>query len=86
LLGEVEDVGAGVGARDEFDAGESFSLTTVRQPSREMARVGTKMLIDRIHSPGHPARRVNFPRDLISAEAPSAPDRQGRSDANPSSG
>lgn len=46
-------------------AWDSFSLTTVRQPSREMARVGAKMLIERIHAPGQPAPGVNFPCDLI---------------------
>jgi LacI family transcriptional regulator len=52
---------------DDVDmaAWDSFSLTTVRQPSREMARVGARMLLDRIHGPGQPARRVNFPCDLI---------------------
>jgi LacI family transcriptional regulator len=49
----------------EMAAWESFSLTTVRQPSREMARVGAKMMIDRIYSPGHAPRRVNFPCELI---------------------
>lgn len=49
----------------EMAAWDSFSLTTVRQPSREMARVGARMLIDRIHSPGRAPRRVNFPCDLI---------------------
>ena len=46
-------------------AWNSSSLTTVRQPSREIARVGAKMLLERIHTPGGPARRVNFPCDLI---------------------
>jgi LacI family transcriptional regulator len=49
----------------EMAAWDSFSLTTVRQPSREMARVGAKMLIDRIFSPASAPRRVNFPCDLI---------------------
>ncbi|WP_157372026.1 substrate-binding domain-containing protein [Arthrobacter sp. Soil736] len=49
----------------EMAAWESFSLTTVRQPSREMARVGAKMMIDRIYSPGRAPRRVNFPCELI---------------------
>jgi LacI family transcriptional regulator len=30
-----------------------------------MARVGAKMLLERIHAPGQPARRVDFPCDLI---------------------
>ena len=49
----------------EMAALDSFSLTTVRQPSREMARVGAKMLIDRLSSPESAPRRVNFPCDLI---------------------
>jgi LacI family transcriptional regulator len=49
----------------EMAAWESFSLTTVRQPSREMARVGAKMMMDRIYSPGREPRRVNFPCELI---------------------
>lgn len=49
----------------EMAAWESFSLTTVRQPSREMARVGAGMLLDHIRTPGHAPRRVNFPCDLI---------------------
>lgn len=52
---------------DDVDmaAWDSFSLTTVRQPSREMARVGARMLLDRIHTPKLALRRVNFPCDLI---------------------
>jgi|SRR5690349_2588766 DNA-binding LacI/PurR family transcriptional regulator len=52
---------------DDVDvaAWDSFSLTTVRQPSREMAWAGAKMLLERIHAPGEPPRRVNFPCDLI---------------------
>ena len=52
---------------DDVDmaAWDSFSLTTVRQPSREMARVGARMMLERIHAPGEPPRRVNFPCDLI---------------------
>ena len=52
---------------DDVDmaAWDSFSLTTVRQPSREMARVGAEMLLNRIHSPGLALRRVDFPCDLI---------------------
>lgn len=49
----------------EMAAWDSFSLTTVRQPSREMARVGARLLIERIHSPKLAPRRVNFPCDLI---------------------
>lgn len=39
--------------------------TPSSEPSRQMARVGAKMLIERIHTPGGPARRVDFPCDLI---------------------
>jgi LacI family transcriptional regulator len=52
---------------DDVDmaAWDSFSLTTVRQPSREMARIGAGMLVDRVHKPGQPTRRVIFPCKLI---------------------
>lgn len=52
---------------DDVDmaAWDSFSLTTVRQPSREMARAGAEMMINRIHSPRRAPQRVNFPCDLI---------------------
>lgn len=52
---------------DDIDmaAWDSFSLTTVRQPSREMARIGARMLLERLRTPDRPARRVNFPCDLI---------------------
>ncbi|WP_284976763.1 LacI family DNA-binding transcriptional regulator [Arthrobacter sp. efr-133-TYG-104] len=49
----------------EMAAWESFNLTTVRQPSREMARAGVRLLLDRIHSPGLPSRRVDFPYELV---------------------
>ncbi|MET1153742.1 substrate-binding domain-containing protein [Arthrobacter sp.] len=49
----------------EMAAWDSFSLTTVRQPSREMARAGARLLLERIHSPELPHRRVNFNCDLI---------------------
>lgn len=44
---------------------ESFNLTTVRQPSREMARIGAEMLVKRINAPGQTARQVTFPCELI---------------------
>lgn len=52
---------------DDVDmaAWDAFSLTTVRQPSREMARVGASLLLERIHSPELPSRQVNFKCDLI---------------------
>lgn len=43
----------------------SFDLTTVRQPSREMARTGARMLLDQLASPGLPPRRESFPCKLI---------------------
>ena len=43
----------------------SFDLTTVRQPSREMARVGAKMLINRIESPDLAVQNVVFPCELM---------------------
>jgi LacI family transcriptional regulator len=49
----------------EMAAWDSFSLTTVRQPSREMARIGARMLVERIHTPGQPTRQVAFPCELI---------------------
>lgn len=52
---------------DDIDmaAWESFCLTTVRQPSREMARIGARLLVDRINTPGLPSQQVIFPCDLI---------------------
>jgi LacI family transcriptional regulator len=49
----------------EMAAWGSFSLTTIRQPSREMARAGARLLLERIHSPGLPARQVSFNCELI---------------------
>lgn len=49
----------------EMAAWDSFSLTTVRQPSREMARSGAKLLLSRIESPEQPPRRQEFPCELI---------------------
>ena len=46
-------------------AWDSFSLTTVRQPSREMAREGARLLLSRIKSPGQPPQRREFPCELI---------------------
>lgn len=52
---------------DDVDmaAWDSFSLTTVRQPSREMARIGARMMVDRVHKSGQPTRQVSFPCELI---------------------
>ncbi|WP_219815395.1 LacI family DNA-binding transcriptional regulator [Arthrobacter sp. B0490] len=49
----------------EMAAWESFSLTTVRQPSREMAQAGVRMLLDRLLTPGLPLQQVEFPSVLI---------------------
>ena len=43
----------------------SFDLTTVRQPSREMARAGAKMLLDRLAAPDLPPQHRSFPCKLI---------------------
>ncbi|MGX9901417.1 substrate-binding domain-containing protein [Arthrobacter sp. SA17] len=53
----------------EIAGWDSFSLTTVRQPSREMARNGARLLLERIRSPGLAPRRINFPCQLIVREA-----------------
>ncbi|WP_164888673.1 LacI family transcriptional regulator [Paenarthrobacter ureafaciens] len=37
----------------------------MRQPSREVARIGARMLVERIHTPGQPTKRVAFPCELI---------------------
>ncbi|MFD6062582.1 LacI family DNA-binding transcriptional regulator [Rhodococcus wratislaviensis] len=42
-----------------------FDLTTVRQPSREMARVGAQLLLQRISTPDAPFRTVEFPCELV---------------------
>ena len=49
----------------EIASWQSFDLTTVRQPSREMARVGAHLLLDRINSPQMTAQHVVFPCELI---------------------
>jgi len=43
----------------------SFSLTTVRQPSREMASVGARLLLERIEDPSLPPRDVRFASALV---------------------
>lgn len=42
-----------------------FDLTTVRQPSREMAQAGTQLLLQRISLPGLPYTTIEFPCELI---------------------
>jgi LacI family transcriptional regulator len=49
----------------EMASWDSFSLTTVRQPSRDMAKAGAKLLVERIAQPELAPRRVTFPCDLI---------------------
>jgi LacI family transcriptional regulator len=43
----------------------SINLTTVRQPSRLMARAGAQMLLNRIRNPGQPWQRQDFPCELM---------------------
>ncbi|WP_270451918.1 LacI family DNA-binding transcriptional regulator [Kocuria marina] len=43
----------------------SFNLTTVRQPSREMAIAGAKMLLNRIAAPDLPPQHLSFACNLI---------------------
>lgn len=43
----------------------SFNLTSVRQPSREMARAGAQMLLDRIKNPTLPLQRTEFECQLV---------------------
>ncbi|GAA3676477.1 LacI family DNA-binding transcriptional regulator [Arthrobacter ginkgonis] len=59
----------------EMAAWDSFSLTTVRQPSREMARAGAKLLLERIESPGQPPQRREFPCELIVRGSTTPPPR-----------
>jgi LacI family transcriptional regulator len=49
----------------EMAAWPSFSLTTVRQPSREMARAGVRMMLDRLRTPDRPLQQIEFPSVLI---------------------
>ena len=49
----------------EMAAWPSFSLTTVRQPSRAMAREAVGMLLERLASPLLPRQQVQFPCELI---------------------
>lgn len=44
---------------------KSFDLTTVRQPTREMARMGAKLLMERISDPTTVPRVVRYPSQLI---------------------
>lgn len=49
----------------EMASWHSFSLTTVPQPSREMAAVGAQMLLDRLLHPAAPSKRVSLPPERI---------------------
>lgn len=43
----------------------SFDLTTIRQPSREMAAAGARLLVDRVNNPSASPRTVLFPSALV---------------------
>lgn len=43
----------------------SLSLTTVRQPSREMAAAGARLLLQRLEDPQRPPEHLRFPCALI---------------------
>lgn len=49
----------------ELASWPAFDLTTVRQPSRAMARAGVDLLLERIAAPERPPRTVLFPCELI---------------------
>lgn len=67
VLGLRPGVDCWVVGYDDVDMASwpSFDLTTVHQPSREMARRGTAMLLERIAEPGLPTRREILPCELI---------------------
>lgn len=52
---------------DDVDmaAWSPFNLTTVRQPSRDMARAGVRLLLERLKDPSAPPRKIDFPSELI---------------------
>jgi LacI family transcriptional regulator len=55
-----------VGYDDVEMAGwEAFNLTTVRQPTAEMARLGVSALVERIQHPDHEYRHERIPSQLI---------------------
>lgn len=43
----------------------AFDLTTVRQPTEELARAGVELLLQRVKTPEAPTRTVEFPCQLI---------------------
>lgn len=49
----------------EMASWPSFDLTTVRQPSRQMARMGAQMLVGRLTSPGRPPSVAMLPHQLL---------------------
>lgn len=49
----------------EMASWESFNLTTVRQPIREMATAGVNMLLERVAQPKLPPRRLSYPSTLL---------------------
>jgi LacI family transcriptional regulator len=49
----------------EIASWASFDLTTIRQPSREMAAEGARLLINRVNHPETPPRTVSVPCELI---------------------
>lgn len=58
----------------EISAWASLNLTTVRQPSREMARAGARMLLQRLASPQIATQHVVFPSELVIRASARAPD------------
>lgn len=63
---------------DDVDmaAWASFDLTTVRQPSREMAAAGVRLLVDRMNNPGRIPQTLRYDPTLI--ERGSTSDRATR--------
>lgn len=72
VLDTLRDLGIGpedcwvVGYDDvEMAAWDSFNLTTIRQPSRDMAAAGVAMLLERIKEPTLAPRRMSYPSVLL---------------------
>lgn len=57
----------------EMSAWPSYDLTTIRQPSRQMAQAGAQLLIEKIRNPSNKPRTFSFPSSLI--ERGSTPSR-----------
>lgn len=49
----------------EMSSWPAYDLTTIRQPSRQMARAGAQLLIERIRNPKGDAQTLRFPSTLI---------------------